>query len=255
VGDTEIDFRFSVLHPRTNYRHFKEGISTLKQVTGREQRDVQRYIVVVIADAVPPRFLLALRALLDFRYLAQSPVIDENKQAISILDAGARRGKKGPIGHWQIPKLEFLQSVVPNIRLNGIPSKWSADFTEHAHIPLVKDPARSSNNQGHESQICRYLDHLEKIRNFDLAIAIRGAGIQFGGTFDKGIGDDERVVEEDDYEDIAVSTTAELLPFLSTFGYIQEFQHSTTNYSTVQSSSRMVCLGSNHPYVQCEPNK
>ena len=54
LGEAEIDFRFSVLQNRSGHRHFKEGISGLKQVTGREQRDVQRYIIVVIADAVPP---------------------------------------------------------------------------------------------------------------------------------------------------------------------------------------------------------
>jgi hypothetical protein len=239
MGGTEIDFRFSVLHPRTGYRHFKEGISTLKQVTGREQRDVQRYIAVVVADAVPSRFLLAIRALLDFRYLSQSPIIDEevckrisdalslfHKHKQAILDAGARRGKKHPINHWQIPKLEFLQSVVPNIQSNGVASQWSADFTEHAHIPLVKEPARSGNNQGHESQICRYLDRIEKIRDFDLATAIRSAGIRFGGAHHKE--NDGEEDEED--EDFIVSTTAELFPVLSTFGYHQGSQHSVTDY-------------------------
>ena len=110
LGGAGIDFRFSVLYNRSGYRHFKEGISGLKQVTGREQRDIQRYIIVVIADAVPPQFLVAIRALLDFRYFAQSSVINERvcqniTDALSlfhqhkgaILDAGARRGKKGKI--------------------------------------------------------------------------------------------------------------------------------------------------------------
>ena len=60
LGASEIDFRISVLHNRTGYQHFNEGISGLKQVTGREQRDLQRYILVVIADAVPPQFLIAV---------------------------------------------------------------------------------------------------------------------------------------------------------------------------------------------------
>jgi hypothetical protein len=34
VSAAEINFRFSVLHPHTAFRHFKKGISTLKQVTG-----------------------------------------------------------------------------------------------------------------------------------------------------------------------------------------------------------------------------
>jgi len=35
LGPAEIDFRFSVLQPITGFCHFKDGISSLKQVTGR----------------------------------------------------------------------------------------------------------------------------------------------------------------------------------------------------------------------------
>ena len=226
LGGPEIDFRFSVLHNRTGFRHFHEGISRLKQVTGREQRDIQRYILVVIADAVPPRFLIAIRALLDFCYLAQSHMINEevcnhisnalslfhrHKQAI--LDAGARRGKKDVIDNWYILKLELLQSVAPTVRLNGAPHQWSADFTEHAHIDVVKEPVRSGNNRAHESQICRYLDRLEKVRNFTLWTSIRDTGVEFRAT------SSEEENAEDERADDIISTTAELLPFLWTSGY------------------------------------
>jgi hypothetical protein len=230
LGAAEIDFRFSVLHNHSGYRHFKEGISSLKQVTGREQRDIQRYIIIVIADAVPPQFLIAIRALLDFRYLAQSPVINEavcqnisdvlslfHQHKEAILDAGARRGKKGKIDHWHIPKLELLQSVASNIRLNGVASQWSADFTEHAHIKVVKEPSRSGNNHSYETQICRYLDRLEKLRNFGLFTSIREAGVQFGGL--KSLEEEEDEEEEGLRDDFIISTTSELLPFLWTSGY------------------------------------
>ena len=229
LGAPEIDFRISVLHNRTCYRHFNEGISGLKQVTGREQRDLQRYILVVIADAVPPQFLIAIRALLDFRYLAQSPMITEevcnyissalslfhrHKQAI--LDAGAHRGEKKEIQHWQIPKLELLQSVVPTVCHNRAPCQWSADFTEDTHIDVVKDPVRSGNNRAHESQICRYLDRLEKVRNFSLWTSIRDTGVQFRArTSEEEDAEDEIALRKD----IIVSTTEELLPFLWTSGY------------------------------------
>jgi hypothetical protein len=215
----------------------------LKQVTGHDQYNIQCYIIPVIADAVSPQFVLVLHALMDFRYLAQSPLLDDrdcerisnaltlfhqNKQAI--MDAGACRGKNGPILHWEIPKLELLQSVVSNIKSNGVASQWSADFTEHAHIPLVKDPARAGNNQRYESQVCRYLDHLEKIRNFDLATAIRGSGIQLGmaGDTDSQSGDELDTDSDDDY--FRVSTTAELLPLLSMLGYEPESSLSITDY-------------------------
>ncbi|PPQ93557.1 hypothetical protein CVT25_005582, partial [Psilocybe cyanescens] len=66
VGAAELDFRFSVLQPRTGYRHFKEGISALKQVTGREHRNIERYVVALIAEAVSDDFVYAVRSLMDF---------------------------------------------------------------------------------------------------------------------------------------------------------------------------------------------
>ncbi|KAF7343798.1 hypothetical protein MSAN_01960800 [Mycena sanguinolenta] len=193
VGAEEIDFRFSVLRPHTGMRHFKEGISKGKQTTGREHHDIQRYLVPVIAGSVSKKFLATIASLNDFFYHGQAPKLaerdlmkmsdclqkfHENKQ--SILDAGARKGKKGPINNWWIPKLEFLQSAIPAIRNNGVPLQWSADVTERAHIDLVKDPATNTNNQKHEPQICRYLDRQDKCRNFDLATAMASAGVDFG---------------------------------------------------------------------------
>ena len=87
----------------------------------------------------------------------------EHKQ--SILDARARVGKGGrPIENFDIPKLESMQSVAPQIILNGVPMQWSADVTEHAHITFVKDPAREANNQNYDKQICLNLDRQD---NFD----------------------------------------------------------------------------------------
>ncbi|KAF7972624.1 hypothetical protein HWV62_17370 [Athelia sp. TMB] len=196
VGPDEIDFRLTLIPCRVGFRYFKEGISKLKQVTGREHRDVERYIVSVIADAVPKHFAITIRAMMDFRYLAQAPKIDDNdcahitsslnefhqhKQAI--LDAGARVGKGNhPINNWYIPKLEMLQSVVENIRDNGAAIQFLADITEHGHITYVKDPAQNGNNQNYESQIVRALDRLDKLRRFDLATSIRAAGIHFGAN-------------------------------------------------------------------------
>jgi Plavaka transposase len=82
VGAVEIDYCFSILHPQTGFRHFQEGISKLKQVTGQEHRDIQRYIVAVIADAVPKDFLIAICALTDFRYLSQAPEISDDTHGV-----------------------------------------------------------------------------------------------------------------------------------------------------------------------------
>ncbi|KAH9015572.1 hypothetical protein EDB85DRAFT_2076337 [Lactarius pseudohatsudake] len=146
----EIDYRFSILHPHTGFRQFREGVSKLKQVTGREHRDIQRYIVAIIADAVPNDFLVAIRSLMDFRYLAHA-----------------------------LRYLSRTASILTHPRKRSRAIQWTADTTERCHITEIKVPSRSSNKQGYESQICRYLDREEKCRQFDLATSIREAKVDF----------------------------------------------------------------------------
>lgn len=252
VGAAELDFRFSVLHPHTGMRHFKEGISSVKQVTGREHRDIQRYIVGIIADSVPRGFLISIRALLDFRYLGQSLEIDEKTctkidDALkefhtykgSIIASGSRRGKGNiPINNWHIPKLEFMQSVVTNIRQNGVPIQWSADMTEHAHIVVVKIPVECGNNRGYESQICRHLDREEKCKNFDLSTAMRDAGVNFCTRFFDGIeaedgGDDTSSMASDESNAVGqVSTTSDLLDRVTPVTNLTSSSRSFVNYFT-----------------------
>lgn len=210
VGSKEIDLRFSLLEPCVGFRHFKTGISSLKQVTGRDHRNVQRYLVSIIADAVPKKFLLCVRGLLDFRYLAQSRSINsstlteisnalalfhQNKQAI--LDAGARVGKgNNALDNFFIPKLEFFHSVVMSIRWSGVPIQWSADPTERAHIDVVKVPSENTNNGQYGPQICSYLDREEKSRLFDLATAICEAGGDLGTLLYGSEGDHDEPDDE-----------------------------------------------------------
>ena len=239
LGGEEIDFRFSVLHPHVGYRHFKEGISKLKQVTGREHRDVQRYIVGAIAGAAPKEFVVAIRALLDFRYFAQSPVIDEDmcsrieaslalfhahKQ--SIIDTGARVGKGGAIENWYIPKLELMQSVVSNIQQNGAAIQWSADITEHAHITEIKNPAHAGNNQKYESQITRHLDRAEKCHRFDLATSVQEAAIEFGQHHTA----DNEDMDVDSVEHHYVHTTSELLDEINPVSNLSGPSRDLTDY-------------------------
>ncbi|KAI6015807.1 hypothetical protein BKA83DRAFT_4060711 [Pisolithus microcarpus] len=189
LGSEELDFRFSLLPPITGLCQFKSGITKLKQVGGRTQRDIQRYLVAVIAGAAHPDVVAVVCALTEFCYLAQAPVITEEgcekiaaalaefhhyKQAI--IDGGLRRGDQSGsiLEHWEIPKLELLQSVVPSISQVGSVLQWSADTTEHAHIEVVKDPASRTNNKDYSSQICRHLDRVEKCQMFDTAVHLCG---------------------------------------------------------------------------------
>jgi Plavaka transposase len=233
LGGAEIDFRFSILHPHTGFRQFHEGISKLKQVTGREHRDIQRYIVPVIADAVPKDFLISIRSLMDFRYLAQAPQISGqtcteidlalkgfHDHKSTIISSGARTGKGGKvIDNWYIPKLELLQSVTSSIRESGAAIQWTADTTERYHITEIKDPSDHSNNQAYEAQICRHLDRRERCRQFDIATAICEANADMPHLGD--VDDDDSLSEDSGHEPEGrtshpVTTTAGLLPSLRT---------------------------------------
>ncbi|KAG1868508.1 hypothetical protein F4604DRAFT_1881594 [Suillus subluteus] len=173
VGVQELDFRFSILQPLVTFQHFKRGISTLKQVTGRAQQDMQHYIVAVIADATPLGIVRAVWVLMDFCYLSQAVTVD-GTQCQKILDAlktfhdhkheiiahgGYWGAKSKDIINWYIPKLKLMQSVVPSIY-------------QVTHITVIKDPAESMNNQNYDPQICQYLDHVEKCRHFHTAMSI-----------------------------------------------------------------------------------
>ncbi|KAJ3804525.1 hypothetical protein F5876DRAFT_53270, partial [Lentinula aff. lateritia] len=141
----------------------------------------------------------------------------ENKDIIQ--DLKARVNSKGvPIVHWEIPKLEFMQSVAPSISASGPIMQWTADTTEHAHITLVKDPARSGNNHDFEVQICRHLDHQSRVRRFDLVTAMVDAGVDFHlddieGDEGRGdIGHDREERDEEDEEvDTKISSSEELM--------------------------------------------
>lgn len=185
VGDEELDLRFSLIQPRNGYRQFSSGISSLKQVTGREHRDIQRYLLALIPNDVDERFVLCVRALLDLRYLSQlhqvtTRDLDDISNALHlfhsykqvILDLQLRTGKKGPIHHFEIPKLELLQSITSCIQWSGALPQWSADITEHLHITFVKTPRENTNGRDYPPQICRHLDRQEKCRYFDLATKI-----------------------------------------------------------------------------------
>ena len=187
VGAAKIDFQFLVLQPHVGFRHFTEGISGLKQVTGHKHHDVQHYIVGVIAGAIPRDFLIAIWASMDFQYLCLVEEIDNgccnriqaalnefHAHKSATTDAGACVGVGNrPINNWYIPELEMMQSVISNIWANGAIIQYSADVMEHAHIMEIKNPAQAGNNQCYEAQICHDLDHTDKLCHFKLATMIR----------------------------------------------------------------------------------
>ncbi|KAG1724322.1 uncharacterized protein EDB91DRAFT_1255279 [Suillus paluster] len=167
-------------------RHWANGVSTLKQLTGREHRDLEKLLPGVIVGAVPDEVACALCAITEFIFQAQNLFLyDETLHSLSealrefhyykdfILTAGGRRGKNGLLNHFQIPKLELMQHVARSTRAMGAPYQWSSDITECCHITHVKRPYRMSNRRDFHSQCCRFLDRQEKLQFFQLYTVLK----------------------------------------------------------------------------------
>jgi hypothetical protein len=139
----------------------------------------------VIAGAVTPRFLRAIRAIVDFIYQVQSPSLTEtaiswfvdalwefHEEKDAITEAGARMGSQAPIDHFNIPKLEIWQHFAHSARAMGAPIQWTADVTEHLHITQVKYTFRATNHRDFEEQCARILDRSERVYLFDLLCSV-----------------------------------------------------------------------------------
>ncbi|KAG1837488.1 hypothetical protein F4604DRAFT_1885724 [Suillus subluteus] len=134
VGEEELDARYKAHHKRVGTRHFGSGVSHISQMTCREHRNIERTMIATIAGATnaTPDFVHAIRVLTEFFYQAQSPVhtdssiasmvqsLDEfHRLKQGILDAGARRGKRGAIKNFFIPKMELFHSFAGSIKALG----------------------------------------------------------------------------------------------------------------------------------------
>ncbi|KAG2061019.1 hypothetical protein BDR06DRAFT_966821 [Suillus hirtellus] len=240
VGESEIDFQFSIPQPTTGYQHFHEGILKLKQVT----------------DAAPSGIIVAVYALMHFYYLIQSPHINDhdicrisaalykfhtNKHAI--ISAGVHQGKSHTIiNNWYMPKLELMQSITPSIHSSGVMGQWSADVTEHAHITVVKDPTRSSNNNNYNPQICRHLDCADKCSWFKLATSL----LDRKQNIKELQGVREEFANEDDETD---SDVDDIPAGLSSTTRQPGQLHPTTNYFAIAKMLQQREMGSQQPHL------
>ena len=160
----------AALQPHVGSCHWANGISKLKQCTGREHRDLEKILIAVAAGAIPNDVLSALHALVKFIFQAQSLLIyDEHLHALreafrefhalknSIIIAGRRLGRNGPILHFKIPKLEAMGGIAHSVVRMGASYQYTSDITEHCHITHVKTPYQMSNHCNFHQQCCHYI--------------------------------------------------------------------------------------------------
>ena len=158
-GPLEIDALCRRLPPNHNIRHFVKGISSLSRVTGQEHNQMSRILLGLVIDCpLPgglsnPCLIRAVRALLDFIYLAQYPVHTDKTLALLedalnhfhdnkdiFVDLGIRDA-------FNIPKLHFARHYVDNIKLYWTLDNYNTEYTETAYRPR-KGCLRCNKSQG-----------------------------------------------------------------------------------------------------------
>lgn len=184
-GPEEIDVRCRRLPPNHNVRLFAKGITTLSRVTGQEHKNICRILLGLVVDLPlpdgqsPARLIRAIRALLDFLYLAQFP--SHTTDSLSRLDDALSRFHDnkaifvdlGARMHFNFPKLHSLIHYASSIMLFGTTDNYNTEQSERLHIDFAKDAYRATNRKDEYPQMTAWLERREKIQNHVAYVRLR----------------------------------------------------------------------------------
>ncbi|KAG2137633.1 uncharacterized protein EDB93DRAFT_1322465 [Suillus bovinus] len=163
VGETEIDAPFKAIPDYPGLRHFKKGISSVKQWTGTEHKEMQHVFMALITGAVPSQVVIVTRALMDFCYYARlhthtSESLDGLENALAIFHT-----HKDYCEHFNIPKLHQLSHYVQSIKLFGAADGFNTELPERLHIDFAKEAYHASNKRDYEEQMVLWLQRQEAV--------------------------------------------------------------------------------------------
>lgn len=186
--EDEIDARCARFPPNHNVRVFFKGITPLSRLTGREHADICRILLGLVIDmqlpnnASPGRLVRAVRAILDFVYLAQYPI--HSSATLDLLEDALQRfhDNKGIFqdlgirSDFNFPKLHVLRHYRFLIELLGSADNYNTEYTERLHIDMAKEAYRASNKKDEYEQMTVWLERREKILRHERYIKWRLAG-------------------------------------------------------------------------------
>lgn len=187
-GAEEINARCRRLPPNHNARLFTNGISSLTRVTGQEHSDMARILLGLIVDMPlpggysPVRLVCAVRAMLDFLYLAQYPLhstetLDQLENALQRFHANKSIFLDlGICKDWEIPKLHWLDHYRSTMENLGTADNFNTEYTERLHIDMAKDAYEATNGKDIYPQMTLWLERKEKILRHEKFIKWRSDG-------------------------------------------------------------------------------
>ena len=187
-GSNVIDMRCRALPPNHSIGAFPKGITTLSRVSGKEHKDMCRILLGLIIGLPlrggqgSSRVVKAVRAILDFVYLAQFPShttetlrrLQESLQTFHVnkavfLDLGTRET-------FNLPKLHSMLHYTSFILLFGTTDNYNTEQTERLHIDLTKDAYRSTNRKNEFMQMTTWVERRERVQRHEAHLARQQLG-------------------------------------------------------------------------------
>lgn len=177
VGVMELDHRFRTMTAHPGLRHFKNGISSVSQWTGKEHKEMEKIFLSLLVSAdVDRRVVEAVQAIVDFIYFASLHSHTE-KSLAALRDALYRFHANKDIfielearhpEHFNIPKIHSMEHYFDLIRLFGSADGYNTESPERLHIDYAKDAYRASNKKDYTYQMTRWLRRQEAVDRFQM---------------------------------------------------------------------------------------
>jgi hypothetical protein len=172
LGEKEVDRRFRALPKFTGLRHFGKGISHIIQMTGKEQKELEKVLLVIMTSgsSVPKQAIVAALGLLNFVYLARFP--QHTEESLKLLEESLERfhqykwiffGKKCCKDFNRVPKIHSMQHYACSIREKGSADGYSTEAPERLHIEFAKKAYRASNKNDYLKQMVKWIERQETI--------------------------------------------------------------------------------------------
>ncbi|KAH9022851.1 hypothetical protein EDB84DRAFT_1589485 [Lactarius hengduanensis] len=147
---------------------FPEGRG-FKQWTGDDSKALMKVYLPAIEGYVPNKMLYAVRAFLDFCYIARHNVISEitltklEDALAQFLEYRTVFQEEGVRDNFSLPRQHAMNHYPDTIRLFGAPNGLCSSITEAKHIKAVKEPWRRSNRNKPLKQILITNQRLDKL--------------------------------------------------------------------------------------------
>jgi hypothetical protein len=186
LGADEFDARLKAQPETPGERSFPQGVSKLKQLSGKDHRALERVHLAIVTDAPEKKdggvgsikLTKTTRALMDCVFLSQLPVHTDKtfaayEEAYRVfqmnkdvwIENGSKKGKKGKvIESWAIPKAHIMGHIPDHGRLKGPTDTYNTETMEHLHIPMLKEAYRASNRREWLKQVTTYVYRREIMR-------------------------------------------------------------------------------------------